>query len=62
MRAIRDLIADPELRARRERLGLDWAGRFSWDRTAEKTFEVYWAVATARARNRAVKVPSVVHS
>jgi len=62
MRAIRDLIADPELRARRERLGLDWAGRFSWDRTADKTFEVYWAVATARARNRAVKVPSVVHS
>jgi len=62
VRAMRDLIADPELRARRERLGLKWAGRFSWDRAAEKTFEVYCAVADARARNRAVTAPSVVHS
>jgi len=62
VRAMRDLIADGELRARRERMGLEWAGRFSWERTAEKTFEVYWAVAGARAHDPAVKLPSVVHS
>ncbi len=62
MRAMRDLIADAELRLRRERLGQKWATRFSWEKAAEKTYEVYCAVAGAREGRRAETAPSVVHS
>jgi glycosyltransferase involved in cell wall biosynthesis len=62
MRAMRDLITDPELRAVRERLGLKRASRFSWSRAAEKTLEVYCAVGGARARGGAERAASVVHS
>lgn len=62
VRAMRDLIIDPELRALRGRLGLKWASRFSWDRAAERTFEVYCAVAGSRGRSGAEKTASVVHS
>jgi glycosyltransferase involved in cell wall biosynthesis len=40
-RAIRDLLLDPELRNRMERLGLQRASLFSWQRAAERTLEVY---------------------
>lgn len=50
MRAMRDLVTDPELRAHRERLGLKRAGSFSWTAAAEATLSVYYAVAGAAGR------------
>jgi glycosyltransferase involved in cell wall biosynthesis len=44
-RAIRDILLDPELRTRMERLGLQRASLFSWQRAAERTLEVYARVA-----------------
>ena len=44
-RAIADLLLDSGLRARMERLGLQRAAHFSWQRTAEKTLEVFREVA-----------------
>jgi glycosyltransferase involved in cell wall biosynthesis len=49
VRAMADLLLDPQLRARMERLGLQRAAHFSWQRTAEKTLEIYYEVAE---RNR----------
>ncbi|MFN7992162.1 MAG: glycosyltransferase family 1 protein [Bryobacteraceae bacterium] len=45
VRAMADLLVDPELRARMERLGLQRASLFSWRATAQKTLEVYHEVA-----------------
>jgi len=45
--ALRDLLLNPELRQRMERLGAQRAGLFSWTRTAEKTLDVYYSVAGA---------------
>jgi glycosyltransferase involved in cell wall biosynthesis len=47
-RAMLDLIVDPELRARMEKLGAHRASQFSWQKTAEKTLEVYYSVAGRR--------------
>jgi len=44
-RAISDLLLDAELRTRMERLGLQRAAHFSWQKTAEKTLEVFREVA-----------------
>jgi glycosyltransferase involved in cell wall biosynthesis len=44
-RALADLLLDNELRARMERLGLQRAAHFSWQKTAEKTLEVFREVA-----------------
>ncbi|HKE27805.1 MAG TPA: glycosyltransferase family 1 protein [Bryobacteraceae bacterium] len=44
-RALADLLLDPELRARMERLGLQRAAHFSWQKTAEKTLEVFREVS-----------------
>jgi glycosyltransferase involved in cell wall biosynthesis len=44
-RAIADLLLDSELRARMERLGLQRAAHFSWQRTAQKTLDVFREVA-----------------
>jgi len=44
-RALADLLLDAELRARMERLGLQRAAHFSWQKTAEKTLEVFREVA-----------------
>jgi glycosyltransferase involved in cell wall biosynthesis len=41
VRAIADLLLDAELRARMERLGLQRAAQFSWQRTAERTLNVF---------------------
>jgi glycosyltransferase involved in cell wall biosynthesis len=57
-RALRDVLVDPELRARLERLGSQRAAAFSWERAAERTLEVYTRVAgsnRAGANNRKVK-------
>lgn len=45
-RALRDVLLDAELRGRMERLGLQRAAHFSWQRTAELTLDVYHSVAT----------------
>jgi glycosyltransferase involved in cell wall biosynthesis len=47
VRAMRDLLLDAELRARMERLGMQRAGIFNWDRTARETLDVYYEVAGA---------------
>lgn len=49
-RAMRDLLIDPELRVRMERLGLQRASIFNWDRTARQTLDVYYEVAGAGTR------------
>jgi glycosyltransferase involved in cell wall biosynthesis len=46
-RALADILLDPALRARLERLGLQRAPLFTWNRTAERTLEVYQEVVGA---------------
>jgi glycosyltransferase involved in cell wall biosynthesis len=59
-RAIRDLLVDPQLKARMERLGIQRAAHFSWHNTASKTLDVFCEVAegsgkrTRRARTASV--------
>jgi len=56
-RAISDILRDPELRQRLERLGTNNAALFSWERAARRTLEVYYEVAGGvRASESAVKV------
>ena len=43
--AMRDLLLNPELRTRMERLGTQRATMFSWDRTAARTLDLYYEVA-----------------
>jgi glycosyltransferase involved in cell wall biosynthesis len=43
--AMRDLLLNPELRQRMERLGVQRASMFSWTRSAAKTLDLYYAVA-----------------
>ncbi len=57
-RAMADLLRDAELRARMERLGQQRAAHFSWQSSAQKTLEVYYAVAQ---RNRRAH-PHPVHA
>jgi glycosyltransferase involved in cell wall biosynthesis len=45
VRAMRDVLLDPELRTRLERLGLHRASLFTWERTARRTLEIYHEVA-----------------
>lgn len=45
VRGLADLLLDAELRGRMERLGLQRAAHFSWQRTARKTLEIYYEVA-----------------
>lgn len=47
-RAMHDLLVDAELRARTERLGLNRAAQFTWEKAAKKTLDVYYRVAGAR--------------
>jgi glycosyltransferase involved in cell wall biosynthesis len=43
--AMRDLLLNPELRMRMERLATQRAALFSWERTASKTLELYYECA-----------------
>jgi glycosyltransferase involved in cell wall biosynthesis len=43
--AMRDLLLNPELRMRMERLGTQRAAIFSWESTAAKTLDLYYEVA-----------------
>ncbi|HLK20196.1 MAG TPA: glycosyltransferase family 1 protein [Bryobacteraceae bacterium] len=42
---MRDLLLNPELRARMERLGAQRAPMFSWEKSASKTLDLYYEVA-----------------
>jgi glycosyltransferase involved in cell wall biosynthesis len=46
-RAMADVLRDPELRARLERLGPQRAAQFSWEQSARRTLQVYYDVAGA---------------
>jgi glycosyltransferase involved in cell wall biosynthesis len=52
-RAMRDVLLDPELRLRMERLGSQRAASFSWSRAARETLDVYYQVAVAHTANAA---------
>ena len=43
--SLRDLLLNPELRARMERLGAQRAPMFSWEKSAAKTLDVYYEIA-----------------
>ena len=58
VRAMRDLLLNPELRQRMERLGQQNASQFSWARTAQMTLEVYHEVA-GESRTRMRKATAV---
>lgn len=60
VRAIADLLLDAELRARMERLGLQRAAHFSWQKTAERTLEVFREVAEPRIA-AGERVGSIAH-
>jgi glycosyltransferase involved in cell wall biosynthesis len=53
--SMRDLLLNPELRQRMERLSVQRAAMFSWTNSAAKTLDVYYAVAGG-----ASKVPAAV--
>jgi glycosyltransferase involved in cell wall biosynthesis len=48
--AMRDLLLNPELRQRMERLGVQRASSFNWESTAGKTLDLYYAVAGETGR------------
>ena len=50
VRALRDILLTPELRARMERLGLQRAATFTWQKTARLTLDVYEEVAGVPAQ------------
>jgi glycosyltransferase involved in cell wall biosynthesis len=58
VRAVADLLIDPELRARMERLGLMRASQFNWNTSAGKTLDVYCEVAGRRRAARARTTPA----
>jgi glycosyltransferase involved in cell wall biosynthesis len=61
-RAMSDLLLDAELKARMERLGLQRAAQFSWQRTAQKTLDVFQAVAErSRSLPRPARAATVAH-
>jgi glycosyltransferase involved in cell wall biosynthesis len=53
-RAMRDILIDEELRLRMAKLGQKNALRFSWERAAEQTLDVYYEVA-GRTRRKSVE-------
>jgi glycosyltransferase involved in cell wall biosynthesis len=61
VRALADLLLDAEWRARVERLGLQRAAHFSWQKTAEKTLAVFHEVAAKPHVPGQVGSASVAH-
>jgi glycosyltransferase involved in cell wall biosynthesis len=56
-RAMSDILLDPELRARMERLGLQRASQFSWQSSAKATLSVYKEVVAERRGRIRVAAP-----
>jgi glycosyltransferase involved in cell wall biosynthesis len=54
--SMRDLLLNPELRLRMERLGAQRASLFSWERTAAKTLDLYYAVG-GRVKSEPARKP-----
>jgi glycosyltransferase involved in cell wall biosynthesis len=52
VRAMADLLLDAGLRGRMERLGLQNAAKFSWETSAARTLDVYYAVAGTKRRSQ----------
>ncbi len=61
VRAIADLLLDAELRQRMERLGLQRAAHFSWQKTAERTLEVFHEVAEGPVAKRRAGSATIAH-
>jgi glycosyltransferase involved in cell wall biosynthesis len=61
VRAIADLLLDAELRQRMERLGLQRAAHFSWQKTAERTLEVFHEVADGPVAKQRVGSATIAH-
>src|SRR5207302_10923346 len=61
-RAMADLLRDAELRARMERLGQQRAAHVSWQDSARKTLEVYYAVAERNRRGHGQALHAPVSS
>lgn len=61
-RAMADLLLNSELRGRKERLGIQRAGLFSWNRSALATLEVYQQVAKAKTQSLGTAARSAVAS
>ena len=62
VRALKDLLLDAELRARMERLGLQRAAHFSWQKTAQRTLEVFHEVVERPAiAPERIGPPSIAH-
>jgi glycosyltransferase involved in cell wall biosynthesis len=57
-----DLLRDAELRARMERLGQQRASHFSWQKSAQQTLEVYYAVAERNRRGQPYGVQTPISS
>jgi len=55
-RAMGDVLLDEEMRTRLERLGIQRAAGFTWERAAQRTLDVYYEVAGVR---RTVPEPMV---
>jgi glycosyltransferase involved in cell wall biosynthesis len=55
-RAMADLLLDANLRGRMERLGLKNAAKFSWETSAARTLDVYYAVAGSQRPSRGATV------
>ena len=53
--AMRDLLLNPELRLRMERLGVQRAAMFSWTSSAAKTLDLYYAVAGSASKAPAAR-------
>ena len=58
VRAMADLLLDSELRARMERLGLQRAAHFSWQKSAQRTLEVFREVAGVPRSATAIARPA----
>ena len=61
VRALADLLLDNELRLRMERLGLQRAAHFSWQKTAQRTLEVFHDVLEKSRSTNAVYSGSIAH-
>ncbi|MGD1070474.1 MAG: glycosyltransferase family 1 protein [Bryobacteraceae bacterium] len=59
-RSMSDILLDAELRGRMERLGLQRAAQFSWQKSARATLRVYEEVVAERMVRGLAAVPSVM--
>jgi glycosyltransferase involved in cell wall biosynthesis len=54
LKSMRDLLLDPDLRQRMGRMGLKNASRFSWQKAARQTLEVYYEVSGKKRKKSKV--------